>query len=294
MGGAFLTTDRVMTVRCARCARSSCRSARASPAPRSHHARTPQFTHPCTHTHPHAHTQLPQVWRRLLPGDGRHSERGPRCALPARTPLPWPPPTPARCFGRWGGGLAAWRPHRRSPPPPPTHTHTSTHPTPACTGRGRNYAVNVPLRDGVTDETYHELFRPIMQRIMSQYQPGAVVLQCGEGRRGDGRPAHRGRGTCVGPAPTHAHPPTLTLTLTHPHSRSPTRKPPRLRLSGGRPAGRGPCTHSNASPTHTHTLPHPQTTQAPTLWRETAWAYSTSLPKDTRRVWSTCAPTTCR
>ena len=224
-------------------------------------------------------------------GDIVNVGHGARCppARPCRGP---PPPPPAALAGGGAGWLRGGLTDDH--PPPPTHTHTSTHPTPACTGRGRNYAVNVPLRDGVTDETYHELFRPIMQRIMSQYQPGAVVLQCGEGRRGDGRPAHRGRGTCVGPAPTHAHPPTLTLTLTHPHSRSPTRKPPRLRLSGGRPAGRGPCTHSNASPTHTHTLPHPQTTQAPTLWRETAWAYSTSLPKDTRRVWSTCAPTTCR
>ncbi|WFD07766.1 histone deacetylase [Malassezia vespertilionis] len=46
-------------------------------------------------------------------------------------------------------------------------------------GKGKNYAVNVPLRDGITDATYHSVFQPVMQRIMEQYQPSAVVLQCG-------------------------------------------------------------------------------------------------------------------
>jgi histone deacetylase 1/2 len=46
-------------------------------------------------------------------------------------------------------------------------------------GKGRNYSINVPLRDGVDDESYQSLFVPIMQKIMEWYQPGAVVLQCG-------------------------------------------------------------------------------------------------------------------
>lgn len=46
-------------------------------------------------------------------------------------------------------------------------------------GAGKHYACNVPLRDGITDETYHSVFKPIIQRIMEQYQPTAVVLQCG-------------------------------------------------------------------------------------------------------------------
>lgn len=46
-------------------------------------------------------------------------------------------------------------------------------------GRGKNYAVNFPLRDGIDDESYREIFIPVMRRIMEWYAPGAVVLQCG-------------------------------------------------------------------------------------------------------------------
>ena len=50
--------------------------------------------------------------------------------------------------------------------------------------------MNVPLRDGIDDEAYEALFRPIMTRIMEVYRPGAVVLQSGEQAqeaRGGGR-----------------------------------------------------------------------------------------------------------
>ena len=46
-------------------------------------------------------------------------------------------------------------------------------------GKGKHYACNVPLRDGITDESYQSVFRPVIQRIMEIYQPSAVVLQCG-------------------------------------------------------------------------------------------------------------------
>ncbi|CAO3669398.1 unnamed protein product [Umbelopsis vinacea] len=46
-------------------------------------------------------------------------------------------------------------------------------------GKGRRYAVNVPLRDGIDDETYKSVFQPIIKHIMEWYRPGAVVLQCG-------------------------------------------------------------------------------------------------------------------
>lgn len=46
-------------------------------------------------------------------------------------------------------------------------------------GKGKNYACNVPLRDGITDESYKYVFEPVIRRIMEQYQPSAVVLQCG-------------------------------------------------------------------------------------------------------------------
>lgn len=46
-------------------------------------------------------------------------------------------------------------------------------------GTGKNYAVNFPLRDGIDDETYKTIFRPVVTAIMQYFQPDAVVLQCG-------------------------------------------------------------------------------------------------------------------
>jgi histone deacetylase 1/2 len=46
-------------------------------------------------------------------------------------------------------------------------------------GTGKNYALNVPLNDGIDDESFRHLFRPIIQKVMEIYQPDAVVLQCG-------------------------------------------------------------------------------------------------------------------
>jgi histone deacetylase 1/2 len=39
--------------------------------------------------------------------------------------------------------------------------------------------VNFPLRDGIDDESYEQIFVPIMSKVMETYQPSAVVLQCG-------------------------------------------------------------------------------------------------------------------
>nr|GMD36299.1 histone deacetylase 6 [Ipomoea batatas] len=46
-------------------------------------------------------------------------------------------------------------------------------------GLGKYYALNVPLNDGMDDESFRSLFRPIIQKVMEVYQPDAVVLQCG-------------------------------------------------------------------------------------------------------------------
>ncbi|KAL5527933.1 CLR6 [Sanghuangporus baumii] len=46
-------------------------------------------------------------------------------------------------------------------------------------GKGLGYAVNVPLRDGLTDEAFKSVFEPVIQRILEWFQPSAVVLQCG-------------------------------------------------------------------------------------------------------------------
>lgn len=45
---------------------------------------------------------------------------------------------------------------------------------------GTGYSVNVPLNNGITDDSYFEdLFKPILDKIMEIFRPGAIVLQCG-------------------------------------------------------------------------------------------------------------------
>ncbi|KAH8100507.1 histone deacetylase [Cristinia sonorae] len=46
-------------------------------------------------------------------------------------------------------------------------------------GKGKNYSLNFPLRDGITDESYKSVFEPVIQQVMESYDPGAIVLQCG-------------------------------------------------------------------------------------------------------------------
>ncbi|CAL8465253.1 g4788 [Coccomyxa elongata] len=43
---------------------------------------------------------------------------------------------------------------------------------------GKNYSVNVPLQEGMDDDSYKFVFEPIMQKVMEMYQPGAIVV-CG-------------------------------------------------------------------------------------------------------------------
>ncbi|KAJ7545844.1 hypothetical protein O6H91_08G012700 [Diphasiastrum complanatum] len=44
---------------------------------------------------------------------------------------------------------------------------------------GKYYSLNAPLKDGIDDESYQSLFKPIITKVMEVFQPGAVVLQCG-------------------------------------------------------------------------------------------------------------------
>ncbi|XP_073107050.1 histone deacetylase 1 isoform X1 [Elaeis guineensis] len=46
-------------------------------------------------------------------------------------------------------------------------------------GKGKDYAVNVPLDIGMDDDSYESLFKPIVSKVMEVFRPGAVVLQCG-------------------------------------------------------------------------------------------------------------------
>ncbi|CAO3692949.1 unnamed protein product [Rhizopus microsporus] len=45
--------------------------------------------------------------------------------------------------------------------------------------KGKYYSVNVPLRDGIDDESYRTTFEPVIEKVMEWYRPAAVVLQCG-------------------------------------------------------------------------------------------------------------------
>lgn len=44
---------------------------------------------------------------------------------------------------------------------------------------GKNYSINVPLKEGMDDESYQSVFRPIISKIMQVFAPTAVVMQCG-------------------------------------------------------------------------------------------------------------------
>ncbi|KOX74673.1 Histone deacetylase Rpd3 [Melipona quadrifasciata] len=70
------------------------------------------------------------------------------------------------------------------------------------TDRGKYYAVNIPLRDGMDDESYESIFVPIISKVMETFQPSAVVLQCGADsltgdRLGCFNLTVRGHGKCV-------------------------------------------------------------------------------------------------
>eukprot|EP01027_Heterolobosea_sp_BB2_P009237 GEZU01013639.1.p1 GENE.GEZU01013639.1~~GEZU01013639.1.p1 ORF type:complete len:371 (-),score=121.73 GEZU01013639.1:164-1276(-) len=45
--------------------------------------------------------------------------------------------------------------------------------------KGKHYAVNFPLKDGIDDKSYESIFKPIISKVMEVFQPGAIVLQCG-------------------------------------------------------------------------------------------------------------------
>lgn len=45
--------------------------------------------------------------------------------------------------------------------------------------KGKHYSVNVPLKDGIDDEGYFSIFKPIISKVVEMYQPNAIVLQSG-------------------------------------------------------------------------------------------------------------------
>ncbi len=85
---------------------------------------------------------------------------------------------------------------------------------------GRYYSINVPLREGITDdgkkrnkdlslslyehclEYYDLVFKPVMSTVMQFYRPTCIVLQCGADSLGGDRLgcfnlSIKGHGKCV-------------------------------------------------------------------------------------------------
>ncbi|KAL4491480.1 hypothetical protein ABPG72_008136 [Tetrahymena utriculariae] len=46
-------------------------------------------------------------------------------------------------------------------------------------GPGKYHAINVPLRPGINDETFEQVFKDVMKKVMEVYRPNVILLQCG-------------------------------------------------------------------------------------------------------------------
>jgi len=44
-------------------------------------------------------------------------------------------------------------------------------------GSGKYYSVNVPLKEGIDDQSYFQIFKPVIEAVMQYYRPTAIVLQ---------------------------------------------------------------------------------------------------------------------
>uniref|UniRef100_A0A8C2LTP8 Histone deacetylase domain-containing protein n=1 Tax=Cricetulus griseus TaxID=10029 RepID=A0A8C2LTP8_CRIGR len=59
---------------------------------------------------------------------------------------------------------------------------------------GCYHCLNVPLWDGIDDQSYKHLFQPVISQVVDFYQPTCIVLQCGADSLGCDRLGH---GECV-------------------------------------------------------------------------------------------------
>ncbi|KAI3660938.1 hypothetical protein MP638_004714 [Amoeboaphelidium occidentale] len=69
-------------------------------------------------------------------------------------------------------------------------------------GQGKYYSVNVPLKEGVTDEQYFYLFKSVVSACVESYRPSCIVLQCGADSLGGDKLgcfnlSIKGHGACV-------------------------------------------------------------------------------------------------
>ncbi|KAH9808335.1 hypothetical protein DFH28DRAFT_1136435 [Melampsora americana] len=54
-------------------------------------------------------------------------------------------------------------------------------------GIGKNFSFNLPLSDGIDNESYINLFRSVMEPIVNCFRPSVIVLQCGADSLGGDR-----------------------------------------------------------------------------------------------------------
>lgn len=67
---------------------------------------------------------------------------------------------------------------------------------------GRGYSVNIPLKEGIDDASYFQVFKPVISNVMEFYRPTAILLQCGADslagdRLGCFSLSTKGHGECV-------------------------------------------------------------------------------------------------
>lgn len=46
-------------------------------------------------------------------------------------------------------------------------------------GKGRGYSLNIPLDSGIDDNSYLNIFEPIVSKCISKFKPDAIIMQCG-------------------------------------------------------------------------------------------------------------------
>ena len=124
--------------------------------------------------------------------------------------------------------------------------------------QGKGFSVNVPLKDGIRDEPFLELFTAVVGASVKRFSPDAIVMQCGAGSLAGDRIGSFNL-THVG----HCAPPTALPTHTvGPSSRSAhaallgtleRRRGGRVRLRPGATdaAARRRRVRPSASPSHT-------------------------------------------
>jgi histone deacetylase 1/2 len=69
-------------------------------------------------------------------------------------------------------------------------------------GLGKFFTVNVPLKQGMDDTGYLELFKKVMRQVMATFVPDVMVIQCGADSLSKDKLGHlnlsiRGHGECL-------------------------------------------------------------------------------------------------